>query len=59
MYGMELYDIKGNRISTILNERRLPGPHEVRVDLSGLSAGVYLYSIEAGPLRDTKQIVIQ
>ncbi len=39
---LELYDIRGRKIATILDEEKAPGIHKVRYD-GEMADGVYLY----------------
>ena len=57
--SLVLYDLQGRPVRRILAETRDAGEHAVRVDLQGLSAGIYLYEIQAGILRDSKRLVIR
>ncbi|NWG28534.1 MAG: T9SS type A sorting domain-containing protein [Ignavibacteriaceae bacterium] len=42
-----LYDIKGERISTLLNEKQQPGIYTTEIDLRNLSSGVYFYTLKS------------
>jgi len=44
---VSIYDIVGRRISTIINQRFMPGSHQIPWDSQNLSAGVYILSIKA------------
>ncbi|ELR73766.1 hypothetical protein C900_01376 [Fulvivirga imtechensis AK7] len=56
--SLKLMDQKGSTVRWILREKRHPGEHRIKVDLSGLKAGIYFYQIEAGLLKDTKKLII-
>ena len=45
---LEIYDILGRKISTLINEHRQAGSYEQIFDASSLSSGVYVYKIQAG-----------
>jgi hypothetical protein len=45
---IEIFDVVGNRIETLLNSNKAAGAHEVHFDGSGLASGIYLYRIQAG-----------
>jgi len=45
---LELYNILGQRVMTVLNEVRLAGSQRVQIDASRLATGVYLYRLAAG-----------
>lgn len=59
--SVELYlsDLQGRRVKTFIkNKWHEAGRHELVGDLKGLKAGVYLYHIAAGQLKDTKKLVV-
>ena len=41
-----LYDIKGEKIKTLVNDYQSSGFHEIEFRAEGLSSGIYLYKIE-------------
>jgi hypothetical protein len=45
---LRLYDEQGREVSVLDGGHRSRGEHVVRVDVSGLSSGVYHYRLEAG-----------
>lgn len=45
---IDVFNIVGQRVSTLVNERQSSGYHEVRFDASGLASGVYLYRLSTG-----------
>ena len=52
-----LYNLQGQLVKELMNKACAPGPHELRTDLSGVPAGVYLYRIDGGRLQDAKRLV--
>ncbi|RPI59510.1 MAG: T9SS C-terminal target domain-containing protein, partial [Ignavibacteriales bacterium] len=44
---LEIYDILGRKISTLINEHRQAGSYEQVFDASSLSSGVYVYKLQA------------
>lgn len=42
-----MYDVAGNQVSTVTTEELSAGNHSKAVNVSGLSAGVYMYSIKS------------
>ncbi len=44
---LEVYDILGRKIQTILNEQRNPGRYQTRFDARTLASGVYFYRLQA------------
>lgn len=55
---MELYDMLGRKISVLLNEWKPSGSHQVRVDGTNLSSGIYLYRITSGEASLTRSMTL-
>ena len=47
---LEIYDILGRRITTLINENRSAGSYEQVFNASSLASGVYVYKLQAGEL---------
>ena len=45
---LEVYDLTGRRVATLVNEEISAGTHNVNFNASSLSSGVYLYRLIAG-----------
>lgn len=45
---IDIYDLMGKKVKTLVNNRYDAGVHQVIMDASGLSSGTYFYSIQAG-----------
>lgn len=54
---IEIYDLLGKRIETLIDRYMETGRHQVVWDASGYSSGVYFYRIEAGEFVETKRMV--
>lgn len=54
-----LSDSKGKKVKTIFSGQKGIGLHKIKVNLEGLQPGVYVYSIKAGLLKDSKKLVIR
>lgn len=54
---LSLYDIKGRKIATLGDGTHQPGEYTTTV--SGLSSGVYVYSITADEFSDSKKMVVR
>ncbi len=50
---IEVYDILGRRVSTLGNQRTLPGQHQIAWDSRDLPSGVYFVSLFARNRRET------
>lgn len=59
LVDLKIVDLSGRVVRQVLHENRESGNHEVRVNISDLSPGVYLYQINAGILSDTRKLIIR
>ncbi len=55
---LEVYDILGRKIATLVNKKQQPGNYEVTFDGSRLASGIYLYSLTAGNFHQTKKLIV-
>jgi photosystem II stability/assembly factor-like uncharacterized protein len=55
---INVYDISGKTVKTLVNEKQNAGTYEVKMDASGLSSGVYFYRINAGEFSDVKKMML-
>ena len=55
---LKVYDILGREVSTLVNEIKSAGIHEINFNASSLASGVYFYRITAGNYSDIKKIVL-
>jgi glucuronoarabinoxylan endo-1,4-beta-xylanase len=55
---LSVYDNLGREVSSLVNERRDAGIHEVEFDGSNLASGVYFYRLQAGQLVQTRKPVL-
>jgi surface protein/predicted outer membrane repeat protein len=55
---LEVYDIAGRQVATLVNGQVAAGRHRVNFNASNLSSGVYLYRLEAGSQVMTKKLTI-
>ena len=55
---IEIYNLKGQKIHTLVNSFHSKGRYTVNYDAAGLSAGVYFYKITSKYFTDTKKMVL-
>jgi len=58
MVTLKVYDVLGNEIATLVNEEKSSGRYEVSFNGSGLSSGIYFYTINAGSFGETKKMIL-
>lgn len=56
--NINVYDVLGNQIRTLVREEKAAGSYELRFDASNLPSGVYFYSIQAGAFTQTKKLIL-
>ena len=55
---IEIFNLLGQKITTIQNKSMSNGTHEVEFTAEELPSGVYLYKIEAGDYREVKKMML-
>jgi hypothetical protein len=55
---LEVFDVTGRRVATLVDGPVPAGVHEVRFDAAALPSGVYLYRIEAGTFQRTHRMTL-
>jgi CubicO group peptidase (beta-lactamase class C family) len=55
---LSIYNILGQRVATLVNEKQKAGSYQVEWDASGYASGVFYYRIEAGEFQDVKKMVL-
>ncbi len=55
---LNVYDMSGRRVRTLVNEYANAGSYEVSFDASGLPSGVYFYRLDAGSHSTVKKMVL-
>jgi len=55
---LTIYNILGQQVATLMNEPKNIGYHEVNLDASNMSSGVYIYKLEAGEKVFTNRMIL-
>lgn len=55
---LSIYNLLGQRVATLVNERLNPGSYKATFDASGFTSGVLFYSLEAGNFKATKRMIL-
>ena len=58
MVKISVFDITGREVAVLANEFLNGGSYKVRFDASGLSSGIYFFSLQAGSFKDVKKMVL-
>lgn len=56
--NIDVYDVLGGKVATLVNEFRPAGSHQAKFDAKGLSSGIYIYQLRAGSYSETKKMVL-
>jgi photosystem II stability/assembly factor-like uncharacterized protein len=55
---LNIYDIQGREVQTLVNERLQPGMYEAAFDGSALNTGVYFYKLITNGFTETKKMLL-
>ncbi len=55
---IKIYDLTGNEITTLVNEYKSAGVHEIQFNASRLRSGIYFYTLEAENFIQVKKMVL-
>ena len=56
--SVEIFNVAGQKIKTLVNGYMSAGEHSIRWDASGCSAGVYFYKVKAGKFERTMKMTL-
>ena len=56
--SLKIYNMLGQEVATLINERMAAGAQTVVFDASNLSSGMYIYRIQAGSFSKTKKMML-
>ena len=55
---LEIFDILGRRIITLVDEYKTAGSYEKVFNASSLASGVYVYKLQAGDFISSKKMIL-
>lgn len=56
---LKIYNLKGQQISTLINEKLAPGTYETDFNAENLASGIYYYQLLSnGIIKDTKKFIL-
>ena len=55
---LEIFDMLGNTITTLVNEKQNTGRYDINWNAAGYSSGIYFYKLSAGEFKDTKRMIL-
>jgi len=55
---INIYDVLGNEVATLINEEKSEGRYEVLFNANGISSGIYYYRMQANEFVDVKKMII-
>jgi hypothetical protein len=55
---LQVYDVLGRRVATLVDEVQPAGPYTVRLDANGLASGTYFYRIETAVGQEVRRMTV-
>jgi hypothetical protein len=55
---LKIYDILGHEVTTLVNQKQVPGDYSVQFDASKLTSGIYFYRLQSGSFVVTKKMIL-
>ena len=55
---LKIYDVLGQEIKTILNEKLPAGKYLINLELSHLNSGVYFYKLKSGNFTQSRKMIL-
>jgi hypothetical protein len=53
-----VYDLLGQKVTTLVNQRQPAGSYQVEWDASGYASAVYYYLLKAGDFQEVKKMIL-
>lgn len=58
MVALKVFDILGNEVANLVDERKEPGYYSVEFNAAKLPSGIYVYRLTAANFTDTKKLIL-
>ena len=55
---IEIYDILGNKISTLVNKEQTAGAYSINFNATNLSSGIYFYTLRSNSYTKTRKMIL-
>lgn len=55
---LEVFNLTGQKVAVVLNQRLQAGSYSVQFDASGLSSGIYIYSLKAAGIKESGKMLL-
>ncbi len=55
---LKIYDVLGNEVATLINEKQNSGSYSVNFDGANLPSGIYFYKLDAGNFSEVKKMTL-
>ena len=55
---LEIFDIKGQKVTTLINEKQQAGRYQIVFDASEMPAGIYFYSLKTSQGKQMGKIIL-
>jgi len=55
---LKVYDVLGNEVANLVNTSQEAGQHSINFDASGLSSGLYIYTLNTGNFTSSKKMML-
>jgi hypothetical protein len=56
--SLVVYNVKGEKVATLVNGRQSEGTHEVAFNAKGMSSGTYFYTFRTQGIQETRKMVL-
>jgi hypothetical protein len=53
-----VYNVKGERVATLVNGEKAAGDHEVSFNAKGMASGTYFYTFKTAGIKETRKMVL-